>query len=233
MSSSQRPTHHSRHPSLFRSRFALYALFLVTLFLLCLSAFCRFALLHETQGGTKENAGTNSETLLGLELPLFSRLGQEACWSILPERVRGEKGPLPLWARTLARSLPQTTAAMLELDYLHRAGGALSAKLQGTIRWAGARANRSPYGEAVAIADLRAAGLGDDYIAALTGDPSGWPADLRTVIRFAFALTRAPHEVTDAEVTQLAAQYGEKELVAIVLLLAHSNFQDRLVLALN
>jgi len=122
---------------------------------------------------------------------------------------------------------------MLELDYLHRSGGALSPKLRGTVRWAAARAVGSPYGEAVALADLRAAGLGEDYIAALTGEASGWPEDVRAVIGFAFTLTRAAHELTDAEVAQLTSHYGEKELVAIVLLLAYANFQDRLALALR
>jgi hypothetical protein len=40
-------------------------------------------------------------------------------------------------------------------------------------------------------------------------------------------------EVTDAEVARLMASYGESKLVAMVLLLAYANFQDRLLLALG
>jgi hypothetical protein len=39
--------------------------------------------------------------------------------------------------------------------------------------------------------------------------------------------------VTDAEVAGLIARYGEKGVVALVLLVAHANFQDRLLLALD
>ena len=87
---------------------------------------------------------------------------------------------------------------------------------------------RCSYGEAIALADLRAAGTGDDFIGALTADPPDWPADVRPVVAFAFTLTRAGHEVTDAEVAELIDRYGEKQVVAIVLLLAYANFQDRL-----
>ena len=39
--------------------------------------------------------------------------------------------------------------------------------------------------------------------------------------------------VTDAEVADLKAAYGEEKLVAMVLLLAAANFQDRLILGLG
>ena len=40
-------------------------------------------------------------------------------------------------------------------------------------------------------------------------------------------------KVSDAEVARLLAWYGEEKVVAMVLMLAHANFQDRLVLALG
>ena len=49
---------------------------------------------------------------------------------------------------------------MLELDYLHRTGDQLAPGLREQIRWAVARASRCAYGEAYALADLRANGLG-------------------------------------------------------------------------
>ena len=41
-------------------------------------------------------------------------------WQFLPKVEQGAGQPLPVWARALARSLPRTTAAMLDLDRLHR-----------------------------------------------------------------------------------------------------------------
>ena len=150
-------------------------------------------------------------------------------WKHLPPAVRGAGQPLPAWARALARPLPATTAAMLELDRLHRAGGFLEPKLRGKMRWVAAHANRSPYGEAQAAADLRRAGATDDEIAALAGDVAGLPADERPPLVFARKMTLAAHSVTDAEVAKLIRRHGEKDVVAMVLLLAYANFQDRLV----
>lgn len=167
------------------------------------------------------------------DAPEFVPLGNAECWAHLPARVRGGEGPLPVWARVLARTLPRTTAAMLELDYLHRAGGALPPKLRGAVRWAAAHANGCEYGEAVALADLRVAGVDEVHIRALTGKPDGRPADTRAVVEFAFRLTLGTHALTDAEVARLVERYGEKQVVAIVLLVAYANFQDRLCLALD
>jgi hypothetical protein len=122
---------------------------------------------------------------------------------------------------------------MLELDYLHRARNPLAPGLRGQIRWAAARANRCESGEAIARADLRAAGVGAEELEALTGDPTGLPAEAQEVVRFAFKLTLAAESLTDADVARLIDRYGEKQVVAIVLLLAYANFQDRLLLALD
>jgi alkylhydroperoxidase family enzyme len=143
------------------------------------------------------------------------------------------EGPLPVWARALAKTLPHTTAAMLELDHLHRARSPLDPKLRGQLRWVAARANRCKYGEAYALADLRVAGLDEAGIRALTGDQRGLPDDTRVVLAFARKLTAASDSVTDAEVARLIDRLGEKQVVAIVLLLAYANFQDCLLLALD
>src|SRR5262245_2582463 len=156
-------------------------------------------------------------------------LSDEEAWKLLPAEGKDVGKPLPVWARTLARPLPATTAAMLRLDYLHRAASPLDPKLRGKMRWVAAHANRSPYGEAYALADLRRAGLQEEELKALTGDPSGWPASERGALLFARKLTRSAHLVSDDEMAGLIKRHGEKQVVAMVLLLAYANFQDRLL----
>jgi len=45
-----------------------------------------------------------------------------------------ERANLLIWARALSETLPQTTAAMLELDYLYRTTPQFSALERGLIR---------------------------------------------------------------------------------------------------
>src|SRR5262245_39028432 len=78
-------------------------------------------------------------------MPLLS---QEAAWQTLPELEHGEKDRLPLWALATAEALPRTTAAMLELEYRHRAASPLDAPLRGQIRLVAAHANRCDYTQA-------------------------------------------------------------------------------------
>jgi alkylhydroperoxidase family enzyme len=154
-------------------------------------------------------------------------------WRRLPAAEKGAGQPLPAWARALARSLPRTTAAMLELDHLQRAGSALEPLLRGKMRWAAARANGCAWTQAQALADLRRAGLGDAGAAALAGDWKALPSAERDALNFARKLTQAAYSVTDEEVAALVRAHGEKRVVAMVLLLAYANFQDRLVLTLG
>ena len=133
----------------------------------------------------------------------------------------------------MARSLPRTTAAMLELDYLQRERNPLPPLLRGQLRWTAAHANHCAYSEAYALADLRRAGIDEAAVKALTQDQASLPAKERTALAFAQKLTLAASTVSDAEVSQLIDYYGEKPVVAMVLLLAYANFQDRLFLALN
>jgi alkylhydroperoxidase family enzyme len=162
-------------------------------------------------------------------LPL---LEDAQAWRCLPAALQGGGQPLPAWARALAGPLPHTSAAMLELDFLHRARSPLDPKLRGQLRWVAAHANRCRYSEAYAAADLRRAGMDEADVRALA-DPDRLPAELRPALAFARKLTLAADSVTDAEVARLIEQYGEKQVVAMVLLLAHASFQDRLILALD
>jgi alkylhydroperoxidase family enzyme len=163
----------------------------------------------------------------------ISILENSEAWKYLPHAEKGGGVPLPGWARALARTLPRTTAALLELDYSHRAKSPLDPKLRGTMRWVAAHANHCAYTEAIAAADLRRAGVSDLVIQSLAGDFSDFPEREKVALIFARQLTRAADTVTDAQVGKLMKLYGQKDLVAMVLLLAYANFQDRLVLALN
>jgi alkylhydroperoxidase family enzyme len=154
-------------------------------------------------------------------------------WRFLPAAERGAGQPLPAWARALARSLPRTTAAMLELDRLHRTRSPLDPLLRGRMRWVAADANRCDYSRATAEADLRRAGLDDAGLKALSGDHSCLPDAERAALAFARTMTVSADTVTDAEVARLKSCFGDRKLTAMVLLLAYANFQDRLLLALD
>jgi alkylhydroperoxidase family enzyme len=169
----------------------------------------------------------------GGEQPMQGRLpvlGNQEAWKHLPKAEEGAGVPLPMWARALAMILPRTTAAMLELDYRHRAASPLDAKLRAKMRWVAAHANRSPYGEAYALADLRRAGATPAETAALADKGATLPEPERAALAFADKLTRNAASVTDDEVRGLREWYGDARVVAMVQLLAYSNFQDRLFL---
>jgi alkylhydroperoxidase family enzyme len=152
-------------------------------------------------------------------------------WKRLPRADRGANQPLPQWARALVTSLPKTTAAMLELDYVQRVKSPLDATLRGKMRWVAAHANRCAYSEAYALADLRRAGLDEAGIQALLHEEAGVPSAERVALQFARKMSLAADTVTDAEVSQLMGAYGSKQVVAMVQLLAYANFQDRLILS--
>jgi alkylhydroperoxidase family enzyme len=160
-------------------------------------------------------------------------LSNEEVWRFLPKAKQGAGQPLPTWARALARSLPRTTAAMLELDRVQRAHSPLGPLLRGKMRWVAARANHCAYGMAYAEADLRRAGLDESGLRSLRGDPAALPEAERAALDFAHQMSVDAAEVTDAEVAGLITRYGESQVVAMVLLLAYANFQDRLLLALG
>ena len=160
-------------------------------------------------------------------------LNDEEAWKRLPKAEKGGGRPLPAWALALADALPRTTAAMLELDYRHRALSPLDARLRAKVRWTAAHANRCAYSEAVALADLERAGASGAERAALTAGAADAPPAEMAAVAFARKLTLAADTVTDDEVKELRRLYGDDKVVALVLLLAYSNFQDRLILSLG
>lgn len=157
-------------------------------------------------------------------------LMNEEAWKRLPGAPDTVQ-PLPAWARMLAGPLPLTTARMLELDALHRTGNRLDPKLRGLVRWAAADANHCEYAKAVSAADLRRAGVGEAELQALTGDPSRLSPAERAAATFARKMMREAHAVTDEDVKRLLEFFGEERVVALVALLAHASFQDRIFLA--
>jgi alkylhydroperoxidase family enzyme len=164
---------------------------------------------------------------------LVPALDEEAAKHKLPRIEQGGDHPLPVWARALAATLPNTTAAMLRADYLHRAKSPLDPVLRGKVRWMAAHMNRCAYSEAYAAADLRRAGVSDDGIRALAGELAKLPEAERAALAFARKMSLDAASVTDDEVAHLRELYGDQKTVALVLLLAFANFQDRLLLGLG
>ena len=163
----------------------------------------------------------------------FKMLSDAEAWDRMPPIVEGERQPLPAWARVTAHGLPRTTAAMLELDRLHRTENPIGPVLRGKMRWVAADANGCDFTRRAAEADLAAAGVSRSDIDALKGGSDAWPDDERAALRFASQMTRDASKVSDREVETLRRTYGDSNLVAMVQLLAFSNFQDRLLLGLG
>jgi alkylhydroperoxidase family enzyme len=155
----------------------------------------------------------------------------EEAWRLLPATLAGGGSRLPAWARATARALPRSTAAMLTLDRLHRTKSPLGPRLRGKMRWVAADANRCEYARATADADLRNAGVSPAELADLKA--GSWPQAERDALGFAAQMTVDASLVTDTQVAALKSSYGDEKLVAMVLLLASANFQDRLILALG
>nr|WP_165066651.1 carboxymuconolactone decarboxylase family protein [Paludisphaera rhizosphaerae] len=160
-------------------------------------------------------------------------LDDQACWAKMPATTQGAGGPLPSWTRAVAVRLPRTAAAMLDVDLAQRTRSPLDPKLRAAMRWVVAHNNHCAYSEAYALADARRAGMDEETIKALTGDPSAWPADYRDALEFARLHTVDAPTIPDELFARLVAKYGEKQAAAMVLLGAYGNFQDRVVLGLN
>jgi alkylhydroperoxidase family enzyme len=159
-------------------------------------------------------------------------LSDADAWAALPE-AEGETGwPLPAWALALAGTLPRTTAAMLEVEYVQRVRSPLHPKLRAQVRWVAARANRCSCGERYALDDLRRAG-GEADLEPLRGDWKNLSEPHRLALEFADKLTRHAYRITDEEVAALRAHHGDANVVALVQCVAYANYQDRLVLSLG
>jgi alkylhydroperoxidase family enzyme len=160
-------------------------------------------------------------------------LSDADCWKRLPTEKGGDQ-PLPSWARALAGAIPRTTASLLRVDCVHRARSPLDPKLRAAMRWVAAHANHCAYSEAYALFDARRAGLDDAAVASLgQGRSSSESPAVQAALEFARKMTVDPASVTDEEFAALVKHHGEKDVVAMVQLMAWANFQDRLVLCLG
>jgi alkylhydroperoxidase family enzyme len=164
------------------------------------------------------------------ELPV---LKDAEAWKRLPAETGGNQ-PLPSWARTLVGAIPRTTGALLRVDYAHRAQSSLDPKLRAKMRLVAARTNHCAYSEAYALFDARRAGLDDAAVKELSQGnfSSGTPAQV-AALAFAQKMTADPASVTDDQFAALVRQHGEKNVVAMVQLMAWANFQDRVILCLG
>jgi hypothetical protein len=165
------------------------------------------------------------------DLPVVP-LSDSECWRRMPPVESGGGQPLPIWAKAVATQLPRTAAAMLELDRAQRTKSPLEKVLRAKMRWVIARANRSTYGAAYALADLLSSGATDASVKTLTGDAAAWPEDDREPLEFARLMTIAAPMVPDELFERMRTRFGDKGVAAMVLLAAYGNFQDRIVLGL-
>jgi len=148
-------------------------------------------------------------------------LPNDEAWKRLPGAPAAPQ-PLPPWARMLAGPMPRTTSAMLELDAMHRTGDRLDARTRWLVRSAAADANGCTYSKAFADADYPA-----------PRDAAERSKGERAAVTFARKMMLKAYSVTDEDFRAVLDAYGEERTVAIVALLAHASFQDRIILALG
>lgn len=98
------------------------------------------------------------------------------------------------------------------------------------MRWVAAHSNRCDYTRSYALADLARHGVSDSEIARFTAQElDDIAGDEGHALRFARDLTVNAAAVSDAQVADLIERFGADKVVAMVQLLAFSNFQDRLI----
>jgi alkylhydroperoxidase family enzyme len=164
--------------------------------------------------------------------PRLPLLANDEAWKKLPDAPEKVE-PLPVWARAFAGWQPITTARMLELDALHRTGERLDGRFRAVVRWAAADANRCEYTKAMAAADYDRANGHPSDLTTMMKQPDKLPEVDRLAAAFARGMMLDAAHVTDAEVKRLIELLGDERMVALVALVAHASFQDRILLTLN
>jgi alkylhydroperoxidase family enzyme len=150
-------------------------------------------------------------------------------WQKIPPKFP----PLPVWARTLVTPLPKTTAAMLELDRLHRAENPLGPVLSAKVRWIAADTIGCEYARRYAEADLKRAKVSDAEIDAFIEGTDNPTDSEKAAYKFARKLTNAAYTVSDSEFALLLKAFGPDKTCGLVHTLAYCNFQNRILLALG
>jgi len=165
--------------------------------------------------------------------PAVPLLSNQECWERLPPVSSIKPDELPNWTKAVARELPRTAAAMLQLDYAQRTQSPLDPILRGKLRYVVALQNRCKYSQAYALADLERSGLDRTAREEFQADPIPDNADVRDELEFVRLLSVAAPTVTEDHFRRLQTKHGDSGVVAMVLLAAYGNFQDRLLLGLN
>src|SRR6185503_17527602 len=104
--------------------------------------------------------------------------------------------------------------------------------LSARVRWVVSDSNRCDYGKELAEADLTRTGLSVEKVQQLLRTED-LPDRERSALQLARELTLDAAAITDEEIAQLIRDYDPATVVALVLTIAHQNFQDRLALALG
>lgn len=173
-------------------------------------------------------------------------LEQQAAWDALPKADTGSGTKLPTWARMLARTLPHTTAASIELEYLYRTEPLMIApsrkggtpnpidgtRLASIARYAVASYHESAYGTELAISDLKR-NKASVLAETLLSDPSKLPPLEQEVFVFARQMSELGRDLTDEQYRSLQSQLGDEAMVGLVLRIAQACFQDRMLWALG
>lgn len=181
-------------------------------------------------GGLNSMSHADDTTSTGWPAPLTN----EAAWQRMPKAEEGSDSPLPTWARMLARELPRTTAAFLELDLAQRTKSPVEPGLRAAMRYVAAQANGSAYAQATAEADARRAGVSGVKWASLnTRERAAWSAAEKAALEFAYGMTVDSDGVSDEQFAQLVLHFSDRQAAAMVLGMAYANFQDRLLICLG
>lgn len=172
-------------------------------------------------------------------------------WDALPASDLGKGTPLPKWARIISRTLPYTTAAMIELEFIYRteplvivpvsddteSTEARHTALDGNVlasvaRYSVAEFHHSNYGKRYAVSDLvrrKHADIADTLVTA----PDKLPPLALEVYQFANQMASMGSNLTDENYQSLRKQVGDDAMVGLVLRIAHGCFQDRMLCALG
>lgn len=173
---------------------------------------------------TVENATDGEATSMGWAGPLTN----EEAWKAMPSSSKGSGSPLPAWIRVVARQMPKTAAAFLQLDYAQRSSGPVEPKLRAAMRWTSAKSNGCDYSMQVALADLQRAGATDLQVSGLTsGSMSSWSESELAALRFAFVMTVDSDRYPDEDFARLVSIFDANTAGSMVLHMSYSNFQDR------
>lgn len=185
-----------------------------------------------TAAAAVSTAGESTVTASGATR--FKMLSNAEAWLRLPQASKGGEQQLPTWARILASELPRTTAALLELDFAQRSKSPVEPGLRAAMQWVSAHAIRCTYAEQSAAADAAGAGVSQSKIDALgQKDFPGWQSKDQSALTFALKMTVDSDSVTDEEFAGLVQQFGEKQAASMVLMMAYTNFHDRLLSCLG